>query len=82
VGAVAGCMVVDGNIPRDSQVRLLRDNAVVNTGKIGSLRRFKDDVSEVRFGMECGITIDNYNDLHQGDIIEAFGMQRVANEAA
>jgi translation initiation factor IF-2 len=54
----------------------------VHTGKIGSLRRFKDDVSEVRFGMECGITIDNYNDLHQGDIIEAFGMQRVANEAA
>jgi translation initiation factor IF-2 len=82
VGAVAGCLVVDGNIPRDSQVRLLRDNAVVHTGKIGSLRRFKDDVSEVRFGMECGITIDNYNDLHQGDIIEAFGMQRVANEAA
>jgi len=82
VGAVAGCLVVDGNIPRDSQVRLLRDNAVVFTGKIGSLRRFKDDVSEVRFGMECGITIDNFNDLHQGDIIEAFGMQRVANEAA
>jgi translation initiation factor IF-2 len=55
---------------------------VVHTGKIGSLRRFKDDVSEVRSGMECGITIDNYNDLHQGDVIEAFGMQRVANEAA
>ncbi len=82
VGAVAGCLVIDGNIPRDAQIRLLRDNAVVHTGKIGSLRRFKDDVSEVRFGMECGITIDNYNDLHQGDIIEAFGMQRVANEAA
>jgi translation initiation factor IF-2 len=82
VGTVAGCLVVDGNIPRDAQVRLLRDNAVVHTGKIGSLRRFKDDVSEVRSGMECGITIDNYNDLHQGDVIEAFGMQRVANEAA
>jgi translation initiation factor IF-2 len=82
VGAVAGCMVVDGNIPRDSQVRILRDNKVVHTGKIGSLRRFKDDVSEVRFGMECGITIDNYNDVHDGDIIEGFSMQRVANEAA
>ncbi len=80
VGAVAGCMVVDGTIPRDGQVRLLRDNIVVHTGKIGSLRRFKDDVSEVRGGMECGITIDNYNDLHQGDIIEAFTMQRVAAE--
>jgi translation initiation factor IF-2 len=82
VGAVAGCLVVDGNIPRDSQIRILRDNKVVHTGKIGSLRRFKDDVSEVRFGMECGITVDNYSDIHQGDIIEGFSMQRVANEAA
>jgi translation initiation factor IF-2 len=82
IGAVAGCLVVDGNIPRDSQLRILRDNKVVHTGKVGSLRRFKDDVSEVRFGMECGITIDNYNDLRQGDVIEAFAMQRVANEAA
>jgi translation initiation factor IF-2 len=82
IGAVAGCLVVDGNIPRDSQLRILRDNKVVHTGKVGSLRRFKDDVSEVRFGMECGITIDNYNDLHQGDVIEAFAMQRVAVEAA
>jgi len=81
VGAVAGCMVVDGSITRDSQMRLLRDNVVVHTGKIGSLRRFKDDVSEVRGGMECGITIDNYNDIHQGDIIEAYVMQRVATEA-
>ena len=82
VGTIAGCRVTDGLIKRDSEVRLLRDNVMVFKGKIGSLRRFKDDVSEVRFGMECGITIDNYNDLHQGDIIEAFGMQRVANEAA
>jgi len=81
VGAVAGCMVVDGSITRDSQMRLLRDNVVVHTGKIGSLRRFKDDASEVRGGMECGITIDNYNDIHQGDIIEAFVMQRVATES-
>ena len=73
---------MDGTIGRDSQVRILRDNVVVHSGKIGSLRRFKDDASEVRSGMECGITIDNYNDLHQGDVIEAFSMQRVANEAA
>jgi translation initiation factor IF-2 len=82
VGVVAGCLVTDGTITRDSQVRLLRDNIVVHTGKIGSLRRFKDDVSEVRSGMECGITIDNFGDVHQSDVIEAFVMQRVATETA
>ena len=60
VGNVAGCMVLDGVITRDSEVRLLRDNVVVYTGKIASLRRFKDDVSEVKSGMECGITLENY----------------------
>ena len=80
VGTVAGCIVQDGTVTRDSQVRVLRDNVVIHTGKIGSLRRFKDDVSDVRAGMECGITIDNFNDVHQRDIIEAFVMQRVANE--
>jgi translation initiation factor IF-2 len=82
IGTVAGCLVVEGTISRDCSVRILRDNVVVHTGKIGSLRRFKDDASEVRFGMECGITIDNYNDLHQGDLIEGYVMQRVAPEAA
>jgi translation initiation factor IF-2 len=82
VGNVAGCIVLDGAITRDSEVRLLRDNVVVHTGKIGSLRRFKDDVSEVKTGMECGITLDNYSDVKQGDIIEAFKTERVANEAA
>jgi translation initiation factor IF-2 len=82
VGTVAGCLVVDGQITRDSQMRIVRDNIVVHTGKIGSLRRFKDDVSEVRAGMECGITLDNFSDVKQGDLIEAFVMQRVANEAA
>jgi translation initiation factor IF-2 len=81
VGAVAGCLVVEGSITRDAQVRLLRDNVVAFTGKIGSLRRFKDDASEVRAGQECGIMIDNYNDVRQGDIIEAFVMQRVAVES-
>jgi translation initiation factor IF-2 len=79
---VAGCLIIDGSIARDSQVRILRDNVVVHTGRVGSLRRFKDDVSEVRSGMECGITLENYNDVKQGDVIEAFLMQRVANEAA
>ncbi len=80
VGTVAGCMVVDGTIPRDGQVRLLRDNVVVFTGKIESLKRFKNDASEVKQGFECGIGIANYNDLKQGDIIEAFGTERVAPE--
>jgi len=77
---VAGCVVQDGVVTRDSEARLLRDNMVVHTGKIGSLRRFKDDVSEVKSGMECGITLDNYSDVKQGDIIEAFVTERVANE--
>ncbi len=80
VGAVAGCQVTDGSIPRDSECRVLRDNVVVHTGKIGSLRRFKDDVSEVKIGMECGITLANFADLKQGDIIEAFATERVATE--
>ncbi len=80
VGNVAGCIVVDGNIPGKSEVRLLRDNVVVYTGKIGSLRRFKDDVSEVKSGQECGITLENYADVKQGDVIEAFLTERVAQE--
>src|SRR5579863_2637905 len=82
VGTVAGCMVMDGQITRDSQMRIVRDNIVVHTGKIGSLRRFKDDVSEVRAGMECGITLENFGDVKQGDVIEAFVMQRVTTEQA
>jgi translation initiation factor IF-2 len=80
VGNVAGCQVLDGSISSKSDVRLLRDNVVVYTGKVGSLRRFKDDVSEVKSGMECGITLDNYADYKQGDIIEAFVNERVASE--
>jgi translation initiation factor IF-2 len=80
VGNVAGCVVQDGNITRDSEVRLLRDNVVIYTGKVASLRRFKDDVSEVKSGMECGITLENFGDIKQGDIIEAFVTERVASE--
>jgi translation initiation factor IF-2 len=80
VGSVAGCIVLDGTILGKSEVRLLRDNVVVYTGKIGSLRRFKDDVSEVKSSQECGITLENYADVKQGDIIEAFLTERVAQE--
>ena len=80
VGTVAGCYVVDGAIKRDSEVRLLRDNMVVFKGKVGSLRRFKDDASEVRNGMECGISIANYGDVKVGDVIEAFVTERIAAE--
>jgi translation initiation factor IF-2 len=80
VGTVAGCRVSDGHIKRDSEVRLLRDNVVVFKGKIGSLRRFKDDASEVRSGMECGISIANYGDVKVGDVIEAFLTEKIAAE--
>jgi translation initiation factor IF-2 len=80
VGTVAGCRVTDGLIKRDSEVRLLRDNIVIFKGKIGSLRRFKDDASEVRNGMECGISIANYGDVKVGDVIEAFVTERIAAE--
>jgi translation initiation factor IF-2 len=80
VGTVAGCRVTDGHIKRDAEVRLLRDNVVVFKGKIGSLRRFKDDAAEVRNGMECGISISNYGDIKIGDVIEAFVTERIAAE--
>jgi translation initiation factor IF-2 len=76
VGTVAGCMVSDGVIPRSAQVRVLRDNIVVHTGKIESLKRFKNDASEVKAGFECGISISNFNDIKPGDIIEAFVTER------
>ena len=81
VGTIAGCQVVDGSIKRDSDVRLLRDNVVVFKGKIGSLRRFKDDAREVTNGMECGIGIANYGDIKAGDVIEAFVTEKVGAEA-
>jgi translation initiation factor IF-2 len=80
VGMIAGCRVLDGTIKRDSEVRLLRDNVVVFKGKVGSLRRFKDDAKEVTNGMECGISIANYGDVKAHDVIEAFVTQRIAAE--
>ncbi|HEK3184631.1 TPA: translation initiation factor IF-2 [Proteus mirabilis] len=71
-GAIAGCMVVEGNIKRNNPIRVLRDNVVIYEGELESLRRFKDDVDEVRNGMECGIGVKNYNDVRVGDMIEVF----------
>jgi translation initiation factor IF-2 len=78
-GTIAGCMITEGRITRagDTQARLLRDNVVVYEGKIGSLRRFKDDVSEVKAGFECGIGFEKFNDIKVGDVIEVFVMERV-----
>jgi translation initiation factor IF-2 len=81
IGVIAGCLVVDGVVKRDAEVRLLRDNVMVFKGKIGSVRRFKEDVNEVRNGMECGLSIVNYGDIKVGDIIEVFVTERVAAEA-
>jgi len=72
VGTIAGCMVTDGKIYRNSKIRLLRDNVVIYTGELSSLKRFKDDVKEVSKGYDCGLQIKNYNDIHEGDVIEAF----------
>jgi len=80
VGTIAGCYVTDGMIKRDSGVRLIRDGIVVYTGKLGSLRRFENDVKEVNQGFECGMTIENFNDIKVGDVIEAFEDQEVKND--
>ncbi len=81
-GMIAGCMVQDGTIKRDAEVRVIRDSVVIYTGKIVSLRRFKDDVNEVRSGFECGIGISNFNDVKVGDILECFIVERLAPAAA
>jgi translation initiation factor IF-2 len=80
VGKVAGCYVLDGKITRDSKVRLIRDGIVVYDGNLGSLRRFKDDVKEVGKGFECGLNIDKFNDIKEGDIIEAYNIVEVAKK--
>jgi len=77
VGTVAGCMVKDGKVTRDAQVRVLRDNIVIHEGEIGSLQRFKDQAKEVTAGYECGMTIAGYNDIKEFDVFECFAMQEV-----
>jgi translation initiation factor IF-2 len=75
VGTIAGCYVTEGQIKRSSNVRLVRDGIVVHTGQIDALKRFKDDVSEVKSGYECGLSLKGYNDIKEGDVIEAFEMK-------
>jgi len=77
VGTVAGCMVTDGYIKRQSKIRVIRDGIVVHTGELESLKRFKDDVSEVKAGYDCGLNIKNFNDIQQGDNIEVFEQREV-----
>ena len=77
VGTVAGCMVKDGKVTRDAQVRVLRDNIVIHEGEIGSLQRFKDQAKEVTAGYECGMTVAKFNDIKEGDIFECFAMEEV-----
>jgi translation initiation factor IF-2 len=78
LGAVAGCMVTDGVVRRNNLIRVLRNNVVIFEGELESLRRFKDDVHEVRAGMECGIGVRNYNDVREGDQIEVYERVEVA----
>jgi translation initiation factor IF-2 len=78
IGLIAGCLVTDGKITRNAQARLVRDSIVVHNGKVGSLKRFKDDAREVQSGYECGIGLDNFSDVKVGDFIEAYEMEQVA----
>lgn len=80
VGTVAGCMVTEGKMVKDSQIRLIRDGIVIYTGKLGSLKRFENDAKEVASGYECGLTIENYNDIKEDDIVEGYGQRQVVNE--
>jgi len=80
VGTIAGCFVVEGQITRNSQIRLIREGIVIYTGALGSLKRFKDDVKEVKHGYECGLNIDKFNDIKEGDIIEAYEQVEVARK--
>jgi translation initiation factor IF-2 len=77
VGTVAGSLVTDGKVVRGSHARLLRDNVIVHDGRIVSLRRFKDDMKDCNQGLECGIGIENYNDIKLGDVIESYEMEEV-----
>jgi translation initiation factor IF-2 len=77
-GQIAGCMVIEGTVHRNKPIRVLRDNVVIYEGELESLRRFKDDVSDVRNGTECGIGVRNYNDVRSGDLIEVFDTKEIA----
>ncbi|MEG3032810.1 MAG: translation initiation factor IF-2, partial [Enterococcus sp.] len=80
VGTIAGCYVTDGFIRRDSGVRVIRDGIVIYEGVLASLKRFKDDVKEVRQGFECGAMIEKFNDLKVDDVVEAYVMEEIKND--
>jgi len=80
IGTIAGCYVKDGKVTRDASVRILRDNIVIHEGSVGSLQRFKDSVKEVSAGYECGMSIEKFNDIKEGDVFECFGMEEVKAE--
>jgi len=77
VGMIAGSLVTDGKVVRGSHARLLRDNVIIYDGRIGSLRRFKDDMKDCSQGLECGIGIENFNDVKLGDIIESYEVEEI-----
>jgi translation initiation factor IF-2 len=77
VGTIAGCRVTDGKATRTAQVRLVRDGTIIWTGRLGSLRRFKDNVAEVEEGLECGIVLEGYADIKDGDVLEFFETKQV-----
>jgi translation initiation factor IF-2 len=78
IGTIAGCMVTSGLVRRTARLRLLRNNMVIYTGELDSLKRFKDDVKEVREGFDCGLNIKNYNDIEVGDVLEFFEIREIA----
>ena len=80
IGTIAGCMVTDGCIKKDCKVRLIRDGVVVYEGKLNSLKRFQNDAKEVTSGYDCGMTIENYNDIKENDVIEAYEDQEVVEQ--
>ena len=77
IGTVAGCYVLDGNIKRNHKIRIIREGIVMHTGEISALKRYKDDVADVRAGFECGLSIKNFNDIQEGDIVESFEIREV-----
>ena len=80
LGAIAGCIVLEGVVKRHNPIRVLRDNVVIYEGELESLRRFKDDLNEVKAGMECGIGVKNYNDVKVGDQVEVYERYEVARK--
>jgi translation initiation factor IF-2 len=82
LGNIAGCYVTEGKISRDAGIRLIRDGIVIYEGKVDSLKRFKDDAKDVAQGYECGLTLDNYQDIREGDMLEAYTTEEIKRELA